>query len=136
MGHILDLASALANGLPLILAGDFNVAVGLRQPGHRPHITRGEWDLLKRLREEFDLVPCRQTAHPGKPLASPWQAPGPHVALDAPERLPALPLRWSVCACCLGIGSPYLYGAGGRGLVRSQRPQPGCGNVRNALTPC
>jgi endonuclease/exonuclease/phosphatase family metal-dependent hydrolase len=69
VGRILDLASALAGGLPLILAGDFNVAVGLRQPEHRPQVTRGESDLLLRLREEFGLVPCWQTAHPGKPLA-------------------------------------------------------------------
>lgn len=69
VGHILDFASALAGGLPLILAGDFNVAVGLRQPGHLPQVTRGERDLLLRLREELGLVPCWQTAHPGKPLA-------------------------------------------------------------------
>jgi endonuclease/exonuclease/phosphatase family metal-dependent hydrolase len=69
VGRILDLASALAGGRPMILAGDFNVAVGLRRPEHRPQVTRGEADLLKRLREEFDLVPCWQTAHPGKPLA-------------------------------------------------------------------
>ena len=30
VGRILDLASSLAGGLPMILAGDFNVAVGMR----------------------------------------------------------------------------------------------------------
>ncbi len=69
VGHILDFAGALAQGCPLILAGDFNVAVGLRQPGQALSISRGEKLLLERLREEFSLVPCWQTAHPGEPLA-------------------------------------------------------------------
>src|SRR5439155_15045186 len=46
-----------------------NVAVGLRQPGHAPSVSRGERALLRRLREEFALVPCWQTTHPGEPLA-------------------------------------------------------------------
>ena len=69
VGRILDFASDLADGRPLVLAGDFNVAVGLREPGQPIGITRGERDLLERLREEFGLVPCWQTAHPGEPLA-------------------------------------------------------------------
>ena len=69
VGRILDFAGALAEGRPLILAGDFNVAVGLRQPGHTLTISRGEKLLLQRLQEEFSLVPCWQTAHPGDQLA-------------------------------------------------------------------
>ncbi|HST05458.1 MAG TPA: endonuclease/exonuclease/phosphatase family protein [Chloroflexia bacterium] len=69
VGYILDFAKALAGRLPLILAGDFNVAVGLRRPEHSPTVTRGELGILRRLRDEFDLVPCWQTAHPGEPLA-------------------------------------------------------------------
>ena len=69
MGHILDFAGALAGGRPMILAGDFNVAVGMRQPEHELSISRGERLLLERLREEFGLIPCWQTAHPGEPLA-------------------------------------------------------------------
>jgi endonuclease/exonuclease/phosphatase family metal-dependent hydrolase len=69
VGRILDFAAGLAGGLPLVLAGDFNVAVGLREPGQSPSITRGERALLARLREELGLVPCWQTAHPGEPLA-------------------------------------------------------------------
>ncbi|HYP39174.1 MAG TPA: endonuclease/exonuclease/phosphatase family protein [Chloroflexia bacterium] len=69
VGLILDFAAEVSSGCPLVLAGDFNVVVGLRQPGQRPSVTRGERDLLQRLREEFDLVPCWQTAHPGEPLA-------------------------------------------------------------------
>ncbi|HEY0071631.1 MAG TPA: endonuclease/exonuclease/phosphatase family protein [Chloroflexia bacterium] len=69
VGRILDFAGTIAGGLPLVLAGDFNVAVGLREPGQLMSITRGERALLERLRDEFDLVPCWQTAHPGEPLA-------------------------------------------------------------------
>jgi endonuclease/exonuclease/phosphatase family metal-dependent hydrolase len=69
VGRILDFAGELAQGRPLILAGDFNVAVGLRQPGHLPTVSRGERLLLERLRDEFDLIPCWQTAHPGERLA-------------------------------------------------------------------
>jgi endonuclease/exonuclease/phosphatase family metal-dependent hydrolase len=69
VGYILDFAVTLAGGRPLVLAGDFNVAVGLREPGYTPPVSRGERVLLQRLREEFGLVPCWQTAHPGEPLA-------------------------------------------------------------------
>jgi endonuclease/exonuclease/phosphatase family metal-dependent hydrolase len=69
VGHILDFAGALAQGRPLVLAGDFNVAVGLREPGQPIGISRGEEALLQRLGEELGLVPCWQTAHPGEPLA-------------------------------------------------------------------
>ena len=67
--RILDFASTLAEGRPLIMAGDFNVAVGLRDPGLPLYNTRGERAILRRLREELDLVACWQTAHPGEPLA-------------------------------------------------------------------
>jgi hypothetical protein len=69
VGRILDLAADLAAGRPLIMGGDFNVAVGLRQPGHELSITRGERLLLERMRDEFALIPCWQTAHPNEPLA-------------------------------------------------------------------
>ncbi len=69
VGRILDFAGALAGGLPMILAGDFNVVVGLRQPEHSPSVSRGEITLLQRLRDELGLIPCWQTAHPGEPLA-------------------------------------------------------------------
>jgi endonuclease/exonuclease/phosphatase family metal-dependent hydrolase len=69
VGRILDFAGDLAGGRPLVLAGDFNVAVGMRQPGQVMSITRGERALLQRLTDQLDLVPCWQTAHPGEPLA-------------------------------------------------------------------
>lgn len=69
VGRILDIAGALAAGRPLILAGDFNVAVGLREPGQPIPNTSGERAFILRLRDEFGLVPCWQTAHPDEPLA-------------------------------------------------------------------
>ena len=69
VGRILDFAGTLAGGHPLILAGDFNVAVGLRQEGQPIGISQGERALLTRLSEELHLVPCWQTAHPDEPLA-------------------------------------------------------------------
>ena len=69
VGLILDYALVVAEGRPLVLAGDFNVAVGSREPGQPPPLSKGERALLARLRDELDLIPCWQTAHPGEPLA-------------------------------------------------------------------
>ena len=69
VGRILDFAAALAGGLPLVLGGDFNVAVALRQPDHPLYNSRGERAVLDRLREEFGLVACWQAAHPDEPPA-------------------------------------------------------------------
>ena len=69
VARILDFASDLAEGRPLILAGDFNVVVGMRKPEHAIAVTRGERALLERLQNELGLIPCWQTAHPGEPLA-------------------------------------------------------------------
>jgi endonuclease/exonuclease/phosphatase family metal-dependent hydrolase len=66
VGHILDLARAIAGGLPLILGGDFNVAVALREPNHPLYNSSGERALLTRLRDELGLLPCWQSAHPGE----------------------------------------------------------------------
>ena len=52
-----------------MLAGDFNVVVGLREPGQTPSVSRAERALLERLSGELGLVACWQTAHPGEPLA-------------------------------------------------------------------
>ncbi len=66
VGRILDLALEIASGLPLILGGDFNVAVALRRPDHPLYNSPGERALLTRLRDDLGLVPCWQTAHPGE----------------------------------------------------------------------
>ncbi|MFL5732876.1 MAG: endonuclease/exonuclease/phosphatase family protein [Chloroflexia bacterium] len=69
VGRILDYAAEVAEGRPLVLAGDFNVVVGMREPDQRPTVSRGEQRLLDRLRDDLGLLPCWQTAHPGEPLA-------------------------------------------------------------------
>jgi endonuclease/exonuclease/phosphatase family metal-dependent hydrolase len=67
--RILDGIARLGPGTEVILGGDFNVAVGHRQPGEALRITRGERALLDRLALEFGLVSAWQAAHPGRPLA-------------------------------------------------------------------
>ncbi len=69
VGHILDYAEDIAEGLPLVLGGDFNVAVALRQPDHPLYNSPGERALLKRLHDELGLVPCWQAAHHDEPPA-------------------------------------------------------------------
>ena len=69
MHHILDRVASLRGRADLVLGGDFNVAVGYRQPSDQIRFVRGERDLLDRLSNEFDLVSCWQTANPNRPLA-------------------------------------------------------------------
>lgn len=69
MHHILDRVALLRGRADLVLGGDFNVAVGYRQPRERLRILRGERDILDRLNNEFDLVSCWQAANPDRPLA-------------------------------------------------------------------
>jgi len=69
MHHILDRVASLGNGADLVLGGDFNVAVGYRQPRDGIRFLRGERDLLDRLTNELGLVSCWQAAHPNRPLA-------------------------------------------------------------------
>jgi endonuclease/exonuclease/phosphatase family metal-dependent hydrolase len=69
MQHILDRIALFRDKADLVLGGDFNVAVGYRQPGDSIRFVRGERDILDRLAGEFDMVSCWQTANPGRPLA-------------------------------------------------------------------
>jgi endonuclease/exonuclease/phosphatase family metal-dependent hydrolase len=69
MHTILDQIAASSAGADLILGGDFNLVVGYRKPGERIRMTRGEREILERLREDFDLASCWQAAHPNRPLA-------------------------------------------------------------------
>jgi endonuclease/exonuclease/phosphatase family metal-dependent hydrolase len=69
MHEILDRVVRLRGGCDLILAGDFNVAVGRRAASDPRPFGRGERDLLDRLAGELDLIACWQTANPGKRLA-------------------------------------------------------------------
>ena len=67
--EILDRLSPLSAGADLVLGGDFNVAVGYRQPREKRQISRGERGVLDRLSSDFGLTSCWQAAHPDRPLA-------------------------------------------------------------------
>jgi endonuclease/exonuclease/phosphatase family metal-dependent hydrolase len=69
VGRILDVVAAGAAGADVVLAGDFNVVVGRRQPTEPVRVTRAETAILDRLEHEFGLVAAWQAAHPGQPLA-------------------------------------------------------------------
>jgi endonuclease/exonuclease/phosphatase family metal-dependent hydrolase len=69
MHEILDRLLRLRGDADLLLGGDFNVAVGRRPSADPRPFSRGERDLLDRLDEELALVPCWQTANPGRRLA-------------------------------------------------------------------
>ena len=69
MQNILDRLTSFRDCADLVLGGDFNVAVGYRQPCERIRILQGERAILDRLTNEFDLVSCWQAANPDRPLA-------------------------------------------------------------------
>lgn len=69
MHRILDRIRRLREGADLILGGDFNVAAGYRPPDDVIRFTRGEREVLDRIRDDFGLVPAWQTANPGLRLA-------------------------------------------------------------------
>jgi hypothetical protein len=80
MHAILDRIARLRADADLVLGGDFNVAVGHRQPGERLRVTAGERTILDRLAEEFDLISCWQTANPGRRLAQTLRWSGDRLA--------------------------------------------------------
>jgi len=69
MQHILDRVALLRGRCDLVLAGDFNIAVGYRAPHDPIKFLRSERDVLDRLTQEFDLISCWQAANPNRPLA-------------------------------------------------------------------
>jgi exonuclease III len=69
MHEILDRIARMRGGADLVLGGDFNVVVGLRQPHERIRVSRGERAVLDRLSTEFGLISCWQAMNPGRPLA-------------------------------------------------------------------
>ncbi len=69
MHEILDRLAPLGEDADLVLGGDFNVVVGYRRPTDPIRMTRGEREILDRLTNDLALIPCWQTANPGRPLA-------------------------------------------------------------------
>ena len=68
MHALLDAIAPSTGDADLILAGDFNVAAGVRGPSETVKFSRGERELLDRLDQDFGLVPSWQSHHPNKPL--------------------------------------------------------------------
>jgi endonuclease/exonuclease/phosphatase family metal-dependent hydrolase len=69
MHAILDALQPMAQACDLVLGGDFNIAAGYRERGGPLKMSRGEEGVLDRLADEFGLIACWQTTHPGQPLA-------------------------------------------------------------------
>lgn len=69
MHRILDRLQGLPGDADLVIGGDFNVAVGLRGPDELLKMSNAERALMTRFTDELDLIPCWQTANPGRPLA-------------------------------------------------------------------
>lgn len=62
--QVLDALRPLAGSAPMILAGDWKLTVGVRQPDEPLQNRPGELQLLDRLREKFGLVSAWQAVHP------------------------------------------------------------------------
>ena len=69
VGKILDCIRAQSAGAEVVIGGDFNITISARQPGEEQENSAAEKELFERLRMEFGLINCWQTAHPNTPLA-------------------------------------------------------------------
>ena len=66
---VLDDLAPISAGRPLILGGDFNfLSLGLRLPEESRRTTDEEREVLERLKNQFGLVNCWQSANPDQPL--------------------------------------------------------------------
>jgi hypothetical protein len=92
IGAILDMIAEYA-GVPLVIGGDFNLTVGVRHSHEERQTIAADLAIQRRLRDEFGLVNCWQTANPDRP--------------------PAQTLRWSnspeVPYHCDGLFVPQLW---------------------------
>jgi endonuclease/exonuclease/phosphatase family metal-dependent hydrolase len=66
---LLDRFQRIGEEADLVIGGDFNVAVGVRGPDETVKMSNAERRLMARFTEDLGLVPCWQTANPGRPLA-------------------------------------------------------------------
>jgi endonuclease/exonuclease/phosphatase family metal-dependent hydrolase len=69
VNQILDMIASHAGGNEVLIGGDFNVSVGVRHTSEGRTTPVLDQAILQRLREEFGLVNCWQTANPDRPLA-------------------------------------------------------------------
>jgi endonuclease/exonuclease/phosphatase family metal-dependent hydrolase len=67
--QILDLIAAVADGGDVIIGGDFNIGVSERHASEVHATSKADLSIQQRLRDEFGLANCWQSANPGRPLA-------------------------------------------------------------------
>jgi exonuclease III len=65
---ILDLLLEYRDGCELVIGGDFNLSVSERQEDEEKTTSNADRKIQNRLRDEFGLVNCWQTANPDQPL--------------------------------------------------------------------
>jgi endonuclease/exonuclease/phosphatase family metal-dependent hydrolase len=79
VSNILDKISTAWDGLPIVVAGDFNITTAIRHQSEAPlKNTKGETALLSRMRNEFGLVNAWQVLHPNKNLPQTLRWTGNH----------------------------------------------------------
>ena len=66
---ILDGIADVRDGCDLVIGGDFNLTVSERHESEPVQTCEADLAIQARLRDEFSLINCWQTAHPGEPLA-------------------------------------------------------------------
>ncbi len=75
VNSILDMILDLIDGCDLVIGGDFNLTVSERHATEPLKTIADDLAIQARLRDEFGLVNCWQTTHPGEPLSQTlrWQ---------------------------------------------------------------
>ena len=122
---ILDRIRRLRGGADLVLGGDFNVVVGFRQPGETIPVSRGEREILERLRDELGLVSAWQACHPGRPLAQTLRWSANRLAPYHCDGI-FVPAAWlpRLAACRVVTGSRWRALSDHNPVVAEFRPLP------------
>lgn len=68
VNQILDILLKYRDGCDLVIGGDFNLSVGERLESEDLSTSNADRKIQVRLRDEFGLVNCWQTANPNQPL--------------------------------------------------------------------
>lgn len=66
--RMIDAISAQHRGVPMIIAGDFNLTTAIRNSAEKLKNTPGELKILQRMQNELGLINAWQHLHPGKEL--------------------------------------------------------------------
>lgn len=68
VNEILDMLRDHIDGCEMVIGGDFNLTVGQRHPSEERATKDADRKIQDRLRDEFGLINCWQTANPDQPL--------------------------------------------------------------------